>query len=433
MTFLIRFNRFIVALCGYTNAGKSSLLNALTQTAEVFASDMLFATLDPTTRLVRMPGMQFPDVLLTDTVGFIQKLPTNLVAAFRATLEEIAEADVLLHVVDVTNESWRKQECAVLQELAAMGLQNKPVVRVWNKIDLMEDQKEYWKYEAAKSAGTVAVSSLTGEGMKDLATALQRAVCSTMEDIACVIPYSETSILSTLHNLGSLSEVLYNDEGIFVRGKLPSFLVAQVAQMTAQAWKSQQQQTEDEAADTYFYESEMSVIDEQLRKADRTDEEVLFEEEREYLRKSSGVSSASGSVNPDDEMFDWTDLAKGRHSAVNNLTSPRTVFTSASFSAKTSLSNKSKVSVTQPSSASPATAQPMSMRERGNSKTLVRNSIREFEREKARAAQQQALVPSEQQRQQQAEAEKAELERQGLCADGLLDFDSGDFGHHADA
>lgn len=128
----------VIALVGYTNAGKSSLLNTFTQTNDVFASDMLFATLDPTTRRVSMSGMQYPDMLVTDTVGFIQKLPTNLVAAFRATLEEIAEADVLLHVSDVTNPSWRKQEAAVLQELQAMGLEHKPLVRVWNKIDLVK-------------------------------------------------------------------------------------------------------------------------------------------------------------------------------------------------------------------------------------------------------------------------------------------------------
>jgi len=105
----------VVALVGYTNAGKSTLLNMLSDNTEVLVADMLFATLDPTTRLVRMPGLRNPDVLLTDTVGFIQKLPTNLVAAFRATLEEIVDADVLLHVADVSNENWRKQEAAVLQ------------------------------------------------------------------------------------------------------------------------------------------------------------------------------------------------------------------------------------------------------------------------------------------------------------------------------
>ena len=117
----------VVALVGYTNAGKSSLLNALsplknTASSPIFAADMLFATLDPTTRMVNVPGVRHPDMLMTDTVGFVQRLPTHLVAAFRATLEEVAEADLLVHVADVTTDNWRKQEAAVLRELQAMGL-----------------------------------------------------------------------------------------------------------------------------------------------------------------------------------------------------------------------------------------------------------------------------------------------------------------------
>ncbi len=165
----------IVALVGYTNGGKSSLLNALTSKNDAFASNMLFATLDPTTRMVRVPGLPVPSgMLVIDTVGFIQRLPTNLIAAFRATLEEIAEADLLMHVSDITNESWRKQEAAVRSELVAMGLQHKPVLRVWNKIDLIPDRREFLKYEATKHNNTVAISCLSGEGMDTLAVHLQQ-------------------------------------------------------------------------------------------------------------------------------------------------------------------------------------------------------------------------------------------------------------------
>ena len=120
---------------------------------------MLFATLDPTTRIVQLPGAKVPEMLLTDTVGFVQKLPMNLVAAFRATLEEIAEADILIHVTDVTNEARRKQEAAVLSELSSMGLTDTPIVTIWNKIDKVPKLKEYYKFEAKKRASTVAFSA----------------------------------------------------------------------------------------------------------------------------------------------------------------------------------------------------------------------------------------------------------------------------------
>jgi len=128
----------ILALVGYTNAGKSTLLNYLTK-AGVYAENMLFATLDPTTRKVKLPGYKtHPEVLLTDTVGFIQKLPTQLVAAFRATLEEVREADVLLHIMDVSHPSWQKQERAVWKVLSEIDADDKPIIRVFNKIDQLD-------------------------------------------------------------------------------------------------------------------------------------------------------------------------------------------------------------------------------------------------------------------------------------------------------
>ncbi len=217
----------VVALVGYTNSGKSTLLNMLTN-AGVFVADMLFATLDPTTRLVRMRGLKNPDILLTDTVGFIQKLPTNLVAAFRATLEEISEADVLLHVCDVSNDAWRKQEAAVLKELSDMGLSDKPLVTVWNKIDLIPDSKEFVKYEATKRGNGAAISSLTGEGMDSLTKALEDALSSKMESIGTIISYDHATLLNSIYNLGVLDEVEYLDEGIYIRGKVPLFLKQQI-------------------------------------------------------------------------------------------------------------------------------------------------------------------------------------------------------------
>jgi len=121
---------------GYTNAGKSTLLNALSG-ANIYAADQLFATLDPTTRRVTLPGGR--EVLITDTVGFIQKLPTALVAAFRATLEEIAEADLLLHVVDIMHPCAEKQVAAVMGTLADIGATEQPIVTALNKVDRLGD------------------------------------------------------------------------------------------------------------------------------------------------------------------------------------------------------------------------------------------------------------------------------------------------------
>lgn len=212
----------LLSLVGYTNAGKSSVLNSLTR-AGVMAESMLFATLDPTTRKVKLPGdSAHPEFLLTDTVGFIQKLPTNLVAAFRATLEEVEEADVLVHVIDVSNPSWDKQERAVRAVLSDMGVGDKPVVRVLNKIDLLEDEEaEMLRYEAAFAENTVAVSALYGEGMEDFVESVEDALNSMLTSIELVIPYSNGQDLSVIHEQGVVETIEYQAEGTYVLGRVP--------------------------------------------------------------------------------------------------------------------------------------------------------------------------------------------------------------------
>lgn len=212
----------LLSLVGYTNAGKSSVLNSLTK-AGVMAESMLFATLDPTTRKVKLPGEStHPEFLLTDTVGFIQKLPTNLVAAFRATLEEVEEADVLVHVIDVANPSWDKQERAVRAVLSDMGVADKPVVRVLNKIDLLDDEDaEMLRYEAAFAENTVAVSALYGEGMEDFVEAVEDALNSMLVPIELVIPYSKGQDLSVVHEQGVVETIDYRAEGTYVLGRVP--------------------------------------------------------------------------------------------------------------------------------------------------------------------------------------------------------------------
>lgn len=213
----------VLSLVGYTNAGKSSLLNYLTG-AGVMADPMLFATLDPTTRKVKLPGFKtHPEVVLTDTVGFIQKLPTQLVAAFRATLEEVREADVLIHVIDVSNPTWEKQERAVLSVLKDIGCSDKPIVRVLNKIDLLApEDAEYFKYEAAMASDhTVAVSALNGEGLQDFVSVVEEAMADMLVSIEIEIPYSMGDELNSIHEQGNVEVVDYRPKGTYVRALVP--------------------------------------------------------------------------------------------------------------------------------------------------------------------------------------------------------------------
>ncbi|CAJ1966914.1 unnamed protein product [Cylindrotheca closterium] len=215
----------ILSIVGYTNAGKSSLLNYLTR-AGVMAESMLFATLDPTTRKVKLPGYRtHPEVLLTDTVGFIQKLPTNLVAAFRATLEEVQEADVLVHVIDVSNPSWEKQERAVNAVLADIGIEDKPIVRVLNKIDLLDpEDAEYLRYEAAFSDNTVAVSALYGDGLQDFVACVEDAMSDLLVPIEMEIPYDKGDDLNMIHEQGNVETIDYREKGTYVLARVPTAL-----------------------------------------------------------------------------------------------------------------------------------------------------------------------------------------------------------------
>lgn len=221
----------VLSLVGYTNAGKSSLLNYLTR-AGVMAESMLFATLDPTTRKVKLPGHKtHPEVLLTDTVGFIQKLPTNLVAAFRATLEEVEEADVLVHVIDVSNPAWEKQERAVRNVLADMNVADKPIVRVLNKIDLLDpDDAEYLKYEAAFSDNTVAVSALYGDGLQDFVSVVEEALSDLLVPIEMEIPYNKGQELNVIHEQGNVETIDYRPHGTYVVARVPQALANRLSQ-----------------------------------------------------------------------------------------------------------------------------------------------------------------------------------------------------------
>lgn len=213
----------VVALVGYTNAGKSTLLNKLSS-SDVYVADQLFATLDPTTRRVDLPGGQV--VLFTDTVGFIQKLPTELVAAFRATLEEISEADVLLHVVDITHVNASAQAKSVHETLTEIGAGDIPMVTAFNKIDLLRDpDTAIQKLEEFSS--TFPISARTGQGIDELLDAIEEELFETYVELDVLIPYQEGQLQSRFHEYGQVNKVENLEEGTHITGLIPRRLVHQ--------------------------------------------------------------------------------------------------------------------------------------------------------------------------------------------------------------
>jgi GTP-binding protein HflX len=212
----------VVALVGYTNAGKSTLLNLLAD-ADIYVANQLFATLDPTTRRVELPGGHL--ALFTDTVGFIQKLPTALVAAFRATLEEIAEADLLLHVVDITHANAHAQAEAVEQTLAEIEADHIPVITVLNKIDRLGDPLRAQQSVAGFSK-SVAISALKGMGISDLLQAVSAQLYETYTPTCVLLPYQEGALISLFHEYGQIDRIEHERKGVVIEGKLPGRLIA---------------------------------------------------------------------------------------------------------------------------------------------------------------------------------------------------------------
>ena len=211
----------VVAIVGYTNAGKSTLLNKISG-ANVLSADMLFATLDPTTRKAKMPGGR--EVLFTDTVGFIQKLPTEIVAAFRATLEEIIDADLLLHVVDSTHPNAAAQIEAVEDTLAELEVDHLPLVTAFNKADLLPagfnpiDQMRI-------NHASVLVSAMNGFGIDDLLEAVEGAMVQYLVPLHVFLPYRRGDLVSLLHERGQVDEEEHKAQGVELYARLPERLV----------------------------------------------------------------------------------------------------------------------------------------------------------------------------------------------------------------
>jgi len=218
-----------VALVGYTNAGKSTLLNRLAK-SEVFVADQLFATLDPTTRRVQLPGNDL--ALFTDTVGFIQKLPTTLVAAFHATLEEIAEADLLLHVVDISHPNALNQFQAVQETLKEIDAGHIPMVTALNKADLLK-QPDNAREILKNYTKAVAISALKGNGIPELLNLVREELYESFLPINVRLPYQQGALISLFHELGQVERVEHERGGVVMQGRIPGRLVAQFS-----AWRA---------------------------------------------------------------------------------------------------------------------------------------------------------------------------------------------------
>jgi GTP-binding protein HflX len=210
-----------VALVGYTNAGKSTLLNRLSG-ADVYVANELFATLDPTTRRVELTGGK--PVLLTDTVGFIQKLPTTLVAAFRATLEEILEADLLLHVIDITHPNAQAQAEAVIETLQEIGAGDIPIVSALNKVDRLRDTASVFEQVDAYERA-VPISARKGDGLDTLLSVLEQELYESMAEVSLNIPYQDGRLISLFHDLGEVEHVEYEQDRVEIQGRLPKRLL----------------------------------------------------------------------------------------------------------------------------------------------------------------------------------------------------------------
>jgi GTP-binding protein HflX len=221
----------VVALVGYTNAGKSTLLNALTG-ANVYAADQLFATLDPTTRRLTLPGGKA--ALFSDTVGFIQKLPTTLIAAFRATLEEVLEADMLLHIVDASHPNARAQIETVEDTLAEIDMPRVPRILVLNKMDRVKGEPAPEIAAAIDAndtyATTVRLSARTGAGLDELLAAVERVLVDSMVPITLNLSHQRGDLISLVHEYGVVDQEQHSESGVTIHAHVPPRLLSRLSE-----------------------------------------------------------------------------------------------------------------------------------------------------------------------------------------------------------
>lgn len=212
-------------IVGYTSAGKSTLMNRLCAT-NLLADSMPFATLDPTTRKVDLPDGY--SLFLTDTVGFIRNLPTNLIAAFRATLEEVLEADFILHVIDSSIPNWDMQRDAVVQTLTGLHAENIPCLTIFNKVDAAPPAMHV-RSLVDEWPNSVAISAKTGEGIPELLEAIVRMVREHLGFMRALLPYDQNGLVDECYKLGRVHKVEYREEGIYIEAELVANLRSKLA------------------------------------------------------------------------------------------------------------------------------------------------------------------------------------------------------------
>lgn len=213
----------VAAIVGYTNAGKSTLINTLTN-AGVLEEDKLFATLDPTTRVLELSGRQ--QILVTDTVGFIRKLPHHLIEAFKSTLEEAKYADIIIHVVDASNPQKEKQMHVVYETLKDLGVKDQPILTLFNKQDRIENPEILKDMKADK---TLKISAKTGKGLDDLKDELEKILCARSILLERVFPYEKAGLIQIVRAKGQLLEEEYRGDGIYVKAFVPAEIYGKVA------------------------------------------------------------------------------------------------------------------------------------------------------------------------------------------------------------
>ena len=216
----------MAAIVGYTNAGKSTLLNRLTG-AGVLEEDKLFATLDPTTRNLTLDDGQ--ELLLTDTVGFIHKLPHHLVDAFRSTLEEAKYADILIHMVDASNPQAEMHMHVVYETLAALDIKDKKIITVFNTTDLIRDQESLVSLKDFRADYTVTASVKQGTGLDALLSTVQTILRANKLLIERVFDYAHAGEIAVIRKYGQLLEERYQEDGIYVKAYIPKDIYARLS------------------------------------------------------------------------------------------------------------------------------------------------------------------------------------------------------------